>query len=254
MKPISSTVAILSALILGPIPAQADPLEIALKEQQNIQGEAVRSQQRIDKLDDEARAMLDEYMTARAEVDNLQKYNTQMQKLVAAQEQRMADLRLQGQQLDETRRRLLPLMQDMLDALQRFVSADIPFLPRERALRLSNLQSMMEDPQASLAEKYRRLLEAYRIEAEYAHNIEAYGGHLALQNRRLNVDFLRIGRSALYWLSPDGQQSGHWDAIEDRWKTLPPSFNRDLQQAIRIARKQAPPELLTLPLSAEARP
>ena len=233
--------------------SSADSLDRAFGEQQRIQNDAVRSQQRIDDLDDESRQMLDEYRAIQAELANLERYNHQMQRLVSAQTREVADLEQQGRELDDTRRLVLPLMLDMLDALEAFIAADQPFLPDERRLRLQGLRELLDDPAADLAEKYRRLLEAYRIEADYAYHIEAYTGELRLNGQPITVDYLRLGRTGLYWISLDGRRAGVWDARHDRWHSLDAADLGDIEQALRVARKQAPPELLRLPLPTPER-
>ena len=93
-----------------------------------------------------------------------------------------------------------------------------------------------------------RILEAYRIEADYAYSIEAYTGSLGRNGDSHTVDFLRLGRSGLYWLSLDRTRAGLWDPRTDRWLDLDASYAGPIEHSIRVARKQAPPELLRLPV------
>jgi hypothetical protein len=240
-----------AALLLATLPSLgADTLDGAFSEQRRIQRDATQSQQRIDALDDDSRRLLEDYRAAQAGLGELQRYNAQMQRMVQTQQRGIADLGRQMDELEDTRRRILPLMLEMVDALERFIAVDTPFLGEERSLRLKGLRALMDAPETGLGEKFRRLLEAYRIEADYAYSIEAYTGELMLGEERVTVDYLRLGRSALYWLSLDGGRSGLWDARNDRWRMLDPAHAAAIEQAIRVARKQAPPELLTLPLAA----
>ncbi len=228
------------------------PLDRALDRQQQIQQQAVHSQQRIEGLDDESRRLLEEYRALQAQLDNLEKYNTQMGRMLAAQETEIDDLETQTREVEVTRRRILPLMLEMVDALEDFIAADTPFLARERGLRLSGLRELLDDPDSGLAEKYLRILEAYRIEADYAYSIEAYSGELESDGESRTVDYLRLGRTALYWLSLDRSRAGLWDPRTDRWITLDDNYPSAVDRAIRVARKQAPPELLQLPVPAVA--
>ena len=228
----------------------AEGVDRAFGEQRIIQQEAVRSQQRIDALDDQTRELLEEYRTLQAEADNLEKYNAQMRRMVAVQDSEIVDLETQARDVEQTRKRILPLMVEMVTALERFVAADSPFLVQERRLRLKSLRQLLDDPDSDLATKYQRILEAYRIEADYASSIEAYTGELALNGEQRTVDYLRLGRVGLYWLSLDHTQAGLWDARNDQWKVLDGAYTKAIEHAIRVARKQAPPELLRLPILA----
>ena len=67
-------------------------------------------------------------------------------------------------------------MLKMIEVMSLFVELDLPFLPEERQTRIIQLQTLMERADVTLAEKYRRILEAYQVETEYGRTIEAYKG------------------------------------------------------------------------------
>ena len=219
-----------------------------------MQREAAASQQRIDSLDDDSQSLLEEYRATRTELDNLQGYNDQMSRMVAAQEQEIEALEGQLLEIEVTRQRILPLMVRMVEVLEQFIDLDTPFLPEERRLRLEGLKQLLDNPRVGLAEKYRRILEAYRVENAYAYNIEAYAGELSSdpkgEGTARTVDFLRLGRVGLYYLTFDHAEVGYWDATADLWQPLDESWLHSIEQGIRVARKQAPPELIRLPVPA----
>lgn len=228
----------------------ADPLTQALKEQQAADKGAIASQERVEKLDDESRQMLDEYRLVSQELDRLKSQNEQRQRLVSAQSAELEQIAEELQTLEDTQRDIEPLMEQMLDVLVRFVALDTPFLPQERQVRIAGLQELSQRVDGSLPEKYRRLLEAYQIESEYGRTIEAYRGELEAEAESRLVEFLRLGRVALYYLTLDGAEAGIWDARQGNWQVLPSTYNSDIERAIRIARKQLPPDLMPLPLFA----
>lgn len=233
-----------------------DPLTQALKEQRAADKRAVASQKRVEKLDDESRLMLEEYRLVNQELDRLKPQNDQRQRLVSAQNAELEQIAEELKSLEDTQRDIEPLMDQMLDVLVRFVALDTPFLPEERRVRIAGLQELSERADADLPEKYRRLLEAYQVESEYGRTIEAYRGELEAEGKSRLVEFLRLGRVALYYLTLDGAEAGIWDARQANWLVLPSSFNSDIERAMRIARKQLPPDLMPLPLFApgETRP
>jgi len=241
-------------VILGsiplPTPVAAENLTSAIKAQQKSQLEAVTSQQRIDKLDDETLAMLDEYRHYMGTLEDLKDYNAQMERQVVDQEQEILRKDAELADIEVTRRRIVPFMLRMLEVFEQFVELDMPFLPDERGMRVEQLQGLMDRSDISLAEKYRRLLEAYSVEAEYGHNIEAYQGTLNNSGEERTVEFLRLGRIGLFYLSLDGSEAGSWHPLERRWVSLDNEYRDPIKQAILIANKQLPPNLVKLPLPA----
>ncbi len=99
-----------------------------------------------------------------------------------------------------------------------------------------------------MAAKFRMLLEAFQLEQDYGGTIESWRGPLRLGDQELSVEYLRIGRVALYYQSLDGSASGYWGLEEQAWIPLDERFNRGIGQALRVAQNVAAPQLLSLPL------
>ena len=102
----------------------------------------------------------------------------------------------------------------------------------------------------SKSEQFRQILEAYQIETEYGRTIEAYRSNLKRGDREIKVDILRFGRIALVYQTLDGAEAGVWDQEAHAWSPLDPSYRTAIRQGLRIARKQAAPDLIRLPLPA----
>lgn len=98
------------------------------------------------------------------------------------------------------------------------------------------------------AEKFRRIMEAYQIENDYGNTIEAYRANIELEDEISSVDFLRLGRVALYYQRLDGSETGYWNNTDKRWEELSSEYRNSIRQGLRIARKEAAPDLLTLPV------
>ena len=228
----------------------ATHLDSATQVQQQIHNKANRSQQQVEKLDDQTRAMLSEFREASLELKNLKVYHDQLEKIVKSQEQEKVDLKEQMLEIEITQRNILPLMLRMQKVLEQFVELDAPFLEQERQLRIKGLQQMMDRSDVDQSEKYRRLIEAYMIETDYGRTIESYTGPIELDGQQNTVDFLRFGRLGLYYLTMDGTRAGYWMAKERRWESLPDSYRSSILQGLRIAKKQAAPDLLKLPVTA----
>ncbi|AFJ02540.1 TonB system biopolymer transport component, Chromosome segregation ATPase [Methylophaga frappieri] len=220
----------------------------AVDEQVATEIAAQRTQSEIDNLDDETRTLLNEYRAVLRQSESLEAYNTQLEQLVSSQQDELTSIENQLANIDTTQRDIVPMMLKMIDVLEQFVALDIPFLPEERADRIAELKTLMDRSDVNLSEKYRRILEAYQVETEYGRTIEAYQGEAEIDGTIRNVDFLRIGRLNLYYLSLDGRSAGIWDNQQNSWQQLGSEYNQGIAEALKVARKQLPPDLLILPV------
>lgn len=245
------------ALVLASAPLAATPLDAALDESQQLAADAKASQARIEQLDDASREMLTEYRNALQQAEALQGYNAQLRELVAAQRKELTGYQEQLEGIERTQEAVTPQMRRMVEVLGEFIAADLPFLPDERSDRLAQLQDLLPRADVSLAEKYRRILEAYQVESDYGRTLEAWRGELAAEGGSRSVEFLRLGRVMLYYQTLDGHESGWWNPQARSWQRLDNNARRPLHQAIAIARQEQAPTLLDLPvktLALEAKP
>lgn len=233
------------AVAAPPAPAQ-DPVGKAIDATVEANRSARASQERIDKLDDATRTMLERYRSASWQAQQLTVYANQLGELVSAQDAEKASLLRQIDEMERTERELLPLMLRMVEGLEKFVALDLPFLATERSARVESLKKLMGDPSANNAEKFKRILEAWQIEAEYGRSL---GSERAEVDGR-SVDVLRVGRTALYFLSSDGKQAGFWDAASGKWTELPHAHVSEIRRGLRMAREVSAPDLLRLPMPA----
>ena len=67
-----------------------------------------------------------------------------------------------------------------------------------------------------------------------------------------SVEFLRVGRTMLYYQTPNGHESGYWNTQSRTWQELDNSVRRPLQKAIAIARQQKTADWLELPIKTLA--
>jgi hypothetical protein len=179
----------------------------------------------------------------------LQNYNRQLAAMVRQQDAERARWTAQLHRIERNRRQILPLLERMVERLDQFLHLDLPFLPEERTRRLTRLRKLLIIPGISLAEKFRKVLEAYQIEDGYGRNLEAYRAAVPGDPTEMR-DFLRLGRLALYSRSLDGSRISRWDPPSERWVPLGPEFRHPLKRALDQARNQIPPDLLWLPVPA----
>ena len=230
--------------------AMADTLGSAMQQQKRMDSAAKDSQTRIDKLDDEAQKLLAEYRYVTRETTSLKRYNQQMERQISSQLSEMESIRNQLEQINDVSREVIPMMLRMIDTLDKFIELDIPFLQEERSMRVAALHEIMDRADVSTSEKYRRIVEAYQIEMEYARTIEAYQAELNAGSQTRTVDFLRIGRVALMYQTLDGEETGFYNTETGQWATLGGEYENPVRNGLRIARKQAAPNILTVPVAA----
>mgnify|MGYP000468422997 CR=1 FL=1 len=246
------TTALTAALALSSAAATAQTPILTAQAQQDQA--AAQSQKRIDKLDEQASDAFQQYRAALARAESLDIYNQQLQRLVNSQTQEIASVQRQTQQIESIETGALPFMITMTDTLSELVASDVPFLLQERRERVEALRGLIDRADVSAGEKYRRIMEAYTVEAEYGRTIEAYRGELdgggPSSEETRSVDFLRLGRVGLYYQTLDGGETGRWNAGLGKWEMLGDEFRRGVRDGLRIARKQAPPALLKLPFDA----
>jgi hypothetical protein len=238
--------AVVPTLLAAPAGAQ---LTEALQAQAQNDKERAKDQGEINGIRDKTRDAADRYAQAMQDADSLERYNTQLSSQVKSQETEIASIDRQLLEIETTNREVQPLMQQMVETLEQFVNLDVPFFLEERSARVQRLKDLMARADVTISEKYRQILEAYQIELEYGRTLEAYEGRLGTGADAQTVTFVKLGRVALMYRTLDGSQTGYWDVNQKKF-VPDDSFKDDVQQALRVARKQGSPELLTVPVPA----
>jgi len=140
-------------------------------------------------------------------------------------------------------------MERMIDGLDQSVKLDIPFLMDERSTRISDLKGIMERSDVSVAEKFRKVMEAYQIENDYGTTIEDYTQSLTIDGATRSFNMLRIGRIGLYFQSDDTKITGRWDNEARDW-VIDNSARNEVRKGLRVARQLIAPELINVPVPA----
>ena len=226
--------------------AAADWPALARVAQASTQQQA-QAQQEIDRLDDQAQEALADYRRSLLELEGLRTYTAQIQLLVDRQQVRLGELERQVKQAANLDRQIVPLMERMHGGLAAFVAQDLPFLQAERQARTERLRRVLDNPELSMAVRFRGLYEAFQIELDYGRNLETYEDTLAVDGGERAATVLRVGRIGLYALANDRQTAYRWDRAAGAWQPAG-DIARSLQYAIRMARKQVAPDLLVLPV------
>ena len=239
-------------LITLPMMVPAETLSQVLNGQTERTLLAQESQQRIDKVVEQTRKMEDRYRASLKEIDGLKIYNQLLELQIENQARVKVDLEQSILVASQINRKIVPVMTQMIDSLDQFVQLDVPFLMEERTERVDFLKELMQREDVTVAEKFRKVTEAYQIENDYGKTIETYKDTLEVDGKTLELDFLRIGRVSFLYQSVDGAVSGVWDQKTRSWVDADDNRN-GIKAGLKIAKKQVAPDLVILPVdSAEA--
>lgn len=255
MKPWNSgarhlAVAIVStALLAGGGVAVAQNVDSVLRAEQQRLAQNREAQQRIDRVVQQTRSLVDDYKAVTKEIDGLKIYNRLMEAQTEKQQSRLDEINESLDKANVINRQIYPLMERMIEGLEQFVALDIPFLMDERTERIQTLKDLMDEPNVSVAEKFRKVMEAFQIENEYGRTIESYTDTLEIDGGVREVEFLRIGRVALLFQSADGSMTGVWDQESNSWD-MSDEHRNEVKKGLRVANELIAPELLLLPVPA----
>jgi hypothetical protein len=251
-KPWIAALMAVSTLLGASSISQADEtLQAILKVGVQKNAAAAKSQVQIDKLAEQTRSLLGDYKTVSKQIDGLKVYNTRLQRQIDNQLSRIGDIEESIGQVTVIQRQMTPLVIRMIDGLEQFVELDVPFHIDERRQRVAFLRSNVDRSDVSVAEKFRQVLEAYKIENEYGRKIDAYKGSVDIGGTDRDVNFFRVGRVALLYQTTDTEVSGAWDQAARSWVELDSGQYRNaIMKGLRIARKEASIDLMNLPIAA----
>ena len=236
--------------ISGGVLAQQSVDQVLKAEDHRLQL-AQESQERINKVVDATRSIEDDYRAINKEIDGLKVYNRLMKAQVDGQEATLQDISLSMDQVDVINRQIFPLMERMIDGLEQSIKLDVPFLMDERTKRIDDLKAIMERSDVSVAEKFRKVLEAYQIENDYGSSGEYYTQSLTLDGATRSYNMLRIGRVALFFQSDDYKITGRWDNDKRQW-VIDNSARNEVRKGLRMAKQLIAPELIVVPVHAPA--
>ena len=247
------SIAVLAGLLLAPAAWAAEPAEVPLETvvqaQMTADKEASASQARVNDIDDETRELLQKYNQLTAEAESMTGYSDHLALTVQSQVEEIALVEKQLVEIEDTAREVMPMMQRMLDRIDRFVELDLPFQLAERRERVQKLKDIMGRADVTISEKYRRIVEAYQIELDFGRTLEAYDDKLVGDPAGRTVKFLRMGRVVLAYQTLDGKETGYWDAEKKAW-VVDDSYRQAVKDGFEVALKMGAPELLVLPVPA----
>lgn len=234
-------------LIAALVAAQSDPEKV----KETVDG-TISVQKETQKLKDdwaeEQSQLLTRYRNAQANIRYLSERKAVEADRLAALDDRNTELERRLTESDRLNAVLQDTLMSIYDDLESWVKRDLPFLLDERNHRLAALRTELLRPDVAGAEKLRRVLEALQVEASYGNTVEVGQQGIVVSGVELNVDVLRMGRVSTFWRTPDGKRVGEYDRATGEWVELPSKYRRSIGQAMEMASRTRPIEILSLPL------
>jgi len=249
-KSLIATAMVGALALVGSNIAAADALTDLQKAEAKIFKQSAKSQTKVNSIYEQTQDLIGEYRNTIDEAEVLEGYNDHVQRMVNDQKANVISLQKQIDSVDEVKQGVVPLMYKMIDTLEAFVNLDIPMNIERRQERIQNLRDIMTDSNVTTSEQFRLVLEAYEIESGYGSIFDAYQGEIDLGGRKLTADFVHMGRIALVAQSLDAKHSWLWNNNTRAWEELGDEYLKPITDAIRMARKQLPPNLIKLPVFA----
>ena len=221
----------------------------AVASQEQLDKSAASSQKKIDAVSAGTQDMLNQYLSITQQTDELRAYDEQLQQITQAQQDSMNSLGTQSSQVEQVKQGFVPLMLQMVDSLAQFVKLDIPYRQDERLARVQEVRTAISNPTVPVTDSFQRLVQAYKDEIAAGKSVESYRGEINGGGKALTVNFLRIGHLALVYQTLDKSETGYWDKQKRAWQASN-DYRDAVNRAIAVASKQAPPDLMEVPVEA----
>ncbi len=197
---------------------------------------------------DEKKKMTAVYDALIEEQEQLKGQRERLEKSRIALTNRIDKKARQLAEMDRIQQQIEPFLKEVIARLGRLLGNGPPFLTKERSQRVSKLKTLMPSPETAVSEKFRKVMEALVIEAEYGRSIEVHSRTIHLEGRDVLVNIFRLGRVSLFYQTLDHKNCGFFNVASEKWSSLPDKYNFPLQTAMEIATKRRPVEILTLPI------
>ncbi|MBL4821400.1 MAG: DUF3450 domain-containing protein [Gammaproteobacteria bacterium] len=226
-------------------------IDQALNVLEQTQAESAESQANINRLANAASSTFEQFKQENDNLEALLVLNAEYRKLISIQEENVETLDESIASVEIVTREMPLLMEKMLSSAEQFVALDLPFQLETRQNRLKFARDAMNNPDVSVAEKFRQVLVLYQNETLYGRTHETYPDTISFGGVDRDVNILRVGRIALMFQTTDRQITGMWDRDSKAWVEIDAGeYRTPLQAAIRVSAGLDAPRTIDLPIVA----
>jgi hypothetical protein len=235
----------------------------------------------------DADARVAEYSALLDQIEDARLSIAQREVMLANQQSQIEGLRGEIKAVPAVGSSLREMAQQMTNEIEKVIESDLPFRRDERFARLDSLRAVVGDATVPDSEVFRRALSVYDIEANYGNSISAYTGNNPLNpggrlqacrdnlessrcalNKDLKVllnagatlddreiqdslqdgNYVHFGRMSFIYLELDSSEGYRWSTDESGWVPLPSGDIIDARRAVRVARGESAPGVVTAPI------
>ncbi|MEO1360278.1 MAG: DUF3450 domain-containing protein, partial [Pseudomonadota bacterium] len=174
-------------------------------------------------------------------------YARQQAAAVESQEREIASLTDQLARVDEITSQTVPMLETLIDDLDAFIDADLPFRLEERKDRIARLREYLSDPAISVTERYRQIMDAYTAEMEVGRKTDTWKETISVDDKDVTVDMVLFGRVALVYMDPTGRYAKRYDRETSSWVDLENRYKAEIEKAIRIIQGKRTQDVMYVP-------
>ncbi|MEL7451905.1 MAG: DUF3450 domain-containing protein [Pseudomonadota bacterium] len=192
-----------------------------------------------------------EYRNALLQLQNEAIFADQQGLIIQSQEDEIASLQEQLATAADRALEMGPVLIRMVDDLEAFVEADLPYKLTERRERIQSLRAAIDrGEELALSERYRLIIQAYQDEMDAGTVQETWKDEVELEPGVLTeVTMYRYGRVALVNVAADRSSASRWDRETRSWVPVSGSARADILKAIKIAEGREQQTVLSAPVT-----
>lgn len=213
--------------------------------------ESAATQEEINRLANSASSTFESFKRENDSLEALLVLNAGFRQMISIQNANIVSLDENIAGVEVITREIPLLMEKMLSSISQFIALDYPFQVETRNNRIQFARDAIDNPNVSIAEKFRQVLAMYQNEAQYGRTNDTYADSIVIDGAERDVNIVRIGRVALMYQTTDRQVTGAWDNKARQWVELDAGdYRTEFQSALRVASNLAAPDIIDLPVMA----
>ncbi len=208
-----------------------------------------KDQKKRDQWQDEKENLAEQLQVLQEEQNQLKEQKQELLGINRLYRERIAVKKKKIADITQISGQIEPFLEEIVARTREMIERDnLPFLTEERYNRLKKLEKSLKNPEETISEKYRKMMETLLVEAEYGFTVETNREYIDLNGQRLLVNCFRLGRLNLFYLTLDERNCGFFNVAKQRWQPLPVVHLVQIRNGVAIAAKRQPAELLNLPV------